>query len=342
MGMRKKTAVRLMCCVAVACVALTAAAQKPKKDEIVKPLAGPRATALEVTTLYVSASGDAGRIGKVQIGREMVIAGRSGEWLKVYANTDIEEMQDDRDAPMVGEDSTPPPISGWARAKGIVVEDTPNGDQIVMGTAANEEALASDPRGPSNSAQAARLLYRRVMEMFPKSPLAPDAAWRSADIQWQLDKADNSTLASNRERDPHLRPEMNDSELKKVIKNYPRTRWAALAAFDLIDAKLCGAWEGRTECPAKESDLYLKYVEDYPDGPRTARALYEAAYRMAVLTNMYQGDNNAGKSREAQQRASEIAGRLRTRFADSEYSWRAGSLVYKLDQGVPVYGIDLH
>ncbi len=331
-----------MCFVAVVCVALTAGAQKPKKDETVKPMAGPRATALAVTTLNVSANGDAARVGKVQIGREMVVAGRSGEWLKVYANTDIAEMQDDRDEPMVGEDSTPPPISGWVRAKGIVVEDTANGDQIVMGTAANEEALASDPRGPVNAAAAARLLYRRVMEMFPNSPLAPEAAWRSADIQWQIEKSDNATLASNRERDPSLRPEMKDSELKKVIKQYPRTRWAALAAFDLIDAKLCGQWEGRTECPAKESDVYLKYAEDYPDGPRTARALYEAAYRLAVLTNMYQGENNEGKSRDAHQRASEIAARLRTRFADSEYSWRAGSLVYKLDQGVPVYGIDLN
>ena len=125
-----------------------------------------------------------------------------------------------------------------------------------------------------------------------------------------------------------------------MIKNNPRTRWAALAAFDLIDAKLCGNWEGRAECPAKEAEIYLKYADEYPDGPRTARALYEAAYRMAVLTNMYEGENNAGKSREAHQRAGEIAGRLRSRFADSEYTWRAGSLVYKLDQGIPVYGND--
>jgi hypothetical protein len=316
------------------------AAQKPKKDQLEKPMAGPRATALEVTTIYVSASTESERVGKVQIGREMVVAGKSGDWLKVYANTDIEEMQNERDAPMVGEDSTPPPISGWARAKGIVEEDTPNGDLIVMGTAANEEALASDPRGPVNSAEAARLLYRRVIEMFPNSPLVAEAAWRSADIHWQLEKADNATLASNRERDPHLRPEMDDSDLKKVIKNNPRTRWAALAAFDLIDAKLCGQWEGRTECPVKEADVYLKYAEEYPDGPRTARALYEAIYRMAVLTNMYEGENNEGKSREAHQKASEIAGQLRARFADSEYAWRAGSLLYKLDQGIPVYGND--
>ena len=72
----------------------------------------------------------------------------------------------------------------------MVVETTPNGDQVLMGEAANEEALASDPRGPANAAQTARLLYRRVVEMFPDSPLAPEAAWRAADILWQIQKAD--------------------------------------------------------------------------------------------------------------------------------------------------------
>ena len=94
-----------------------------------------------------------------------------------------------------GDDDTPPPISGWMQAKGVVEEDTPNGDQILMGAAANEESLASDPRGPANAAQSARLLYRRVVEMFPNSPLVPEAAWRAADIQWQIQKADASTSA---------------------------------------------------------------------------------------------------------------------------------------------------
>ena len=35
-------------------------------------------------------------------------------------------------------------------------ETTPNGDQILMGAAANQEALASNPRGPANAAQSAR------------------------------------------------------------------------------------------------------------------------------------------------------------------------------------------
>ena len=85
------------------------------------------------------------------------------------------------------------------------METTPNGDQILMGAAANQESLASDPRGPVNAAQSARLLYRRLYEMFPNSPLAPEAQWRAADIKWQIEKADNSTLRSSHEKDPYMR-----------------------------------------------------------------------------------------------------------------------------------------
>jgi hypothetical protein len=309
---------------------------------LVKPMAGPRATALQITSLYVSPDTGAQRLDKVQIGRELVVAEKSGSWLRVYANTDVQEAAaNDPDAPMVGSDSLPPPDSGWVQAKGIVEETTPNGDQIIMGTAANEEALAADPRGPVNAAQAARLLYLRVQEMFPNSPLAAEAAWRSADIQWQVDKADNSTLPSARERQAYLRPQINEDALKKVMKRYPGTRWAALAAFDLIDNKLCGDWEGTAQCPEKEADIYLKYSDQFPDGPRTPRALYEAVYRLAALTNIYDAAGKHDQGEKAHRGASDVTARLRTKFPDSDYTWRAGALVYKLEEGIPVYGIDL-
>jgi len=336
--MKPRVGLVVVACAIFSLAALPLFAQK----NLEKPMAGPRATALQITSLYVSPDTGAQRLIKVQIGRELVVAEKSGPWFRVYANTDVEEeAENDPDAPMVGSDSLPPPVSGWVQAKGIVEETTPNGDQIVMGTAANEEAMASDPRGPANAAQAARLLYRRVAEMFPNSPLAPEAAWRAADIKWQLDKADNATLPSAHERQAYLRPQMNDDELKKVMKMYPRTRWAALAAFDLIDNKLCGGWQGSTQCPEKEADIYLKYADDFPDGPRTPRALYEAVYRFAALTNMYQAAGKDDRSKDAHQRANEIAGRLRSKFPDSDFTWRAGALVYKLDEGIPVYGIDL-
>jgi hypothetical protein len=311
--------------------------KKPQQQE--KPMAGPRATPLRITWLYISPDKGAQKVDRVQIGREMVMAEKSGPWMRVYANTDIVEARG-KDAPEFGSDDTPPPISGWMEAKGVVVETTPNGDQILMGAAANQEALASDPRGPANAAESARLLYRRLAEMFPNSPLVSEAAWRAADIQWQLEKADSASRPSAKEKEAYMRQQMDEDELKKVIKYYPRTRWAALAAFELIDNKLCGDWEGSTQCPEKEADLYEKYAVEYPDGPRTAEALYQAVYRDAVLADMFAASGSDKKSNEAHSHAGELLARLRAHFADSDYTWRAGALVYKLDEGVPVYGID--
>jgi len=322
----------------LACVSLLAYADK--KPELVKPMAGPRATALRATWLYISPDKGAQKVSKVQPGREMVIAEKSGPWIRVYANTDIEE-EHSSDQPIFGSNETPPPISGWMEAKGIVVENTPNGDQVLMGAAANQEAEASDPRGPANAAQTAHLLYRRLVEMFPNSPLAPEAAWRAADILWQIQKSDLASLPSSKEKDPYLREQMDDDNLKKVIKFYPHTRWADLAEYDLLDTKLCGDWQGSPKCPAKESDVYEKYADEHPDSPRAARALYEAVYRQAVLSNMLAVDGNDKKADDARNHARDLAARLKDKFPQSDFTFRAAALIYKLDQGVPVYGIDL-
>ena len=323
---------------ALACAAVSAQGQK-KQQQPVKPMAGPRATALRITWLYISPDTGAQKVDRVQIGREMVVAEKSGPWIRVYANTDIEE-EHQSDAPIFGSNETPPPISGWMQAKGVVVEDTPNGDQVLMGEAANQEALASDPRGPANAARSARLLYRRLVEMFPKSPLIAQAAWRAADILWQIQKADASTRPSAKERDAYLRDQMDEDELKKVIKYYPHTREADLAAFELIDNKLCGDWQGSPKCPEKESEYYEKYASEHPDGPRTAQALYLAVYRQAALADLDASDGNDKKKDDAHNRARDLAARLKDKFPQSDFTWRAAALVYKLDQGVPVYGID--
>ena len=321
-------------------VALAPAAHaKDKKDQLVKPMAGPRATALRVTWLYITPDTHSQKVDRVQPGRELVIAERSGPWLRVYANTDIEE-EHTSDQPIFGSEDTPPPISGWMEGRGIVVETTPNGDQVLMGAAVNQEAMAADPRGPVNAARTAHLLYRRLVEMFPNSPLAPTAAWRAADILWQIQKSDTASMPSAKERATYLREQMDEDGLKKVIKMYPHTHEADLAAFDLIDNKLCGDWQGSEKCPEKESDIYEKYAAEHPDGPRTAKALYEAAYRQAVLVDMYKADGNDRKSSNALNHTHEIAAQLKTKFSDSDYTWRAAALVYKLDEGVPVYGID--
>ena len=100
----------------------------------------------------------------------------------------------------MAEDSTPPPISGWMEARGVVIETTPNGDLVLMGEAANQESLAGKSR-------AARSTRRRApgcsiggwRRCFPNSPLAAEAAWRAADILWQIQKADASSRPSAHE-----------------------------------------------------------------------------------------------------------------------------------------------
>jgi hypothetical protein len=318
--------------------ALPLAAQK-KKDQLVKPIAGPRATALQVTWLYVSANTSAAKVDRVQPGRELVVAEKSGDWLKIFANTDIEE-EHSSDAPIFDTNDTPPPISGWVQAKGVVIESTPNGDQILMGAAADQESLANDPRGPVNAARTAHLLYRRLVEIFPNSPQAPEAAWRAADILWQIQKADASSRPSAKEREPYLREQMDEDGLKHVIRNFPHTKQADYAAYELLDNKMCGDWQGQEKCPEKEAEIYEKFAAEHPDGPRTAQALYNATFRLAVLTDMYAADSNDKKSEAAHTRARDLSGKLKDKFPQSDYTARAAMLVFKLDQGIPVYGIE--
>ena len=324
-----------------ALLGLSLAAQQPRGENIQKPLAGPRAAALRVTWLYVSPDESAQKVARVQIGREMVVSEKSGTWLRVYANTDIEEVKDQRDAPWIGSpDDTPPPISGWLQARGIVVETMPDGDRVLMGEAANQEAAASDPRGPAKAAQNARLLYRRVAEIYPNSPLAAEAAWRAADIQWQLQKADQATRPSAKEQAPYMREGIDDNEMKKILKFYPRTRQAAMAAYELLDNRLCGDWQGQEKCPIREAEMYEQYASEYPDGPRTAQALYQAVYRSAVLVDMFNTDNSGKKADAAKKQAHDLTDRLKQKFPQSDYTNRAEALVFKVDQGIPVYGID--
>jgi outer membrane protein assembly factor BamD (BamD/ComL family) len=314
-------------------------AAENKQDKTVKPIAGPRATILRETPIYVAPDTSSQKVDRIQEGRELVIAESSGPWVRVFANTDIEEVSE-KDAPVFGREAAPPPVSGWMQARGVVRDTTEGGDQVLMGEAATMEILAEDARGPRNAGQAARLLYRRLVEFYPNSPLAAEAAWRAADIRWQFEKEDASKRPSAKERDAYMREQLYEDELNKIIKNYPHTRQADLAAFEKIDNKLCGDWQGEPKCPEKESGFFEKYAEEHPDGPRTAQALYQAVYRQAVLGDMFAADNSDKKADTARNHAKELAARLKEKFPTSDYTARAAALVYKFEQGIAVYGSD--
>ena len=55
---------------------------------------------------------------------------------------------------------------------------------------------------------------------------------------------------------------------------------------------------------------------------------------------MFAANGDDKKSENAKNHAHELAASLKEHFAATDYAWRAGALVYKLDEGIPVYGID--
>lgn len=301
-----------------------------------------RATVLHDAIVYVAADADSQKISLVTPGHEVVVMERNGPWVKVFANTDVgdDANEDDRNKPEFGEDANVTPASGWIRDKGVLGPTTPNGAIVLFGSAANLEDQAAQPNAPKGAAGSAHLLYRRVYEYFPDSPYASEAAWRSADIRWQLEKRDISSLPSAKEQEAYLRPQLYEGELKRVIKMFPGTPFAALAAYDLIDNKLCGDWQGLPKCPEMETGLYQKYAQQFPESPKAAEALYNAVYRQGVVVTMYTVQEEKKRADAAVQRTQALAQDLKDHYPKSDYAARAASIAFRVSQGIAIYGTD--
>jgi len=319
--------------------AATGALGQKKMPQEQMPKNGTKATLVRRANLYVQPDESADQVAIVTPGREMVIVEHSGHWLRVFANVDAPESRK-ADEPVMEQGQEVIPISGWMLDKGIVDTNTPHGDAILFGEAISAEQAASEAHPPPGAALEARLLYRRVVEMFPQSPLTGESMWRAADIRWQLQKADAAGLPSAHEKENYLREQMDEDEMKKIEKYFPHTKWADFAAYDRIENKLCGDWQGSEKCPEKEAEMYVKYVQEHPDSPRAAEALYKAAWRMAAAGDMWTADNDAHRAQDDRAHANDIAGQLQGKYSQSEYSARAASLIYKVQQGIPIYGSD--
>jgi len=279
------------------------------------------AATIRVAPIYLSPDASSQKLVDVDRGREVIFLGTSGNWAHVEANVTEERI-----------------VTGWMENKGLIQPSTPNGDQILFGEAADSEDEASRPHGRRYAAQDAMRLYAEVAELFPKSPIAAEGMYRSADIRWQLEKADVMSLPSAHEQESYLRKGMNEDYFKKLIKKFPGTKWAYLAAFHFIDNKLCGDWQGQSKCPAKEADIYENYAKDYPQSPAVAEALYQATYRWSALIEIYKTEENLKKSDEAKSRAIATAQRVISQAPQSDWADRAQRLLYMVQQGIPTYG----
>jgi outer membrane protein assembly factor BamD (BamD/ComL family) len=287
-------------------------------------------------TIFISPDLQAAKLAKIERGREVVVLEKTPEWVHVEAIL-TEPKQQDADDP---DEERQRIVTGWIEDKGIVLQSTPDGDKILFGEAIDSEDQASQKDGRAGAAQDALHLYYGVYDLFPQSPLAGEGLFRAADVRWQLDRADVMSLPSAKEQDPNLRNHMDEDLMKQVIKKFPGTKWADMAAYRLIDNKLCGSWQGTDKCPTKESEIYEKYVADHPQSPKAAEALYDAAWRQAALIGIYQGEDNKKKSDESKDRAIDLAQKVSTQYPQSDYADRAKTLLFLVQHDVATWGSD--
>ena len=264
----------------------------------------------------------------------MVIIDTSRGWVHVEAIL----RQPSHDEGATEDEEEGKAITGWVPARAVITSTTQDGDRIIFGEAADSEDAASSRRGRRDAAQDAMQLYFRVYDLMPTSPLAAEALYRAADIRWQVERADIMTRPSARERQAYMRGQMNEEWMKLVIKKYPGTKWADLAAFRLIENKLCGEWEGLAKCPDKEADLYENYAKEHPQSPAAPEALYDAAWRRSALIEIYKTEPNQKKSAESKDRALALAQKVVSQYGQSEWALRTERLIFYIQQGIPTYG----
>jgi len=280
-----------------------------------------RGAVLQPAIIYVSPDTSSARLGELTRGREVVVLESSRDWMHVEAN--------------VTEERT---VTGWVIDHYVISANTPNGDRVLFGEAVDSEDQASQRNGRRDAAQDAMRLYAEAAELFPNSPIAGEAMYRAADIRWQIEKADVMSRPSARERDPNMRTTIDEDGMKHVMKKFPGTKWADLAAFHLIDNKVCGEWQAQSKCPAKEAEIYENYAKDHPQSPVLAEALYDAAWRWSALIELYKSEDQPKKSDAAKAKAVDLAQKIATQFPQSDWGARAQRLLFFIQRGVPTYG----
>jgi outer membrane protein assembly factor BamD (BamD/ComL family) len=299
-------------------------------------LAADRGALVRDAVIYLSPDSSSSKLGNAERGREVILLEKSRNWLHVEALLGSARTPDA--AFVEDEDIEGKTVSGWLLDAGVVWASTPNGERILFGAAVDSEEEAGRRRGRRGAAQEALRLYHRVYDIFPTAPLAGEALYRAADIKWQIEKSDVMSRPSAREKESYLREGINEESMKQVMKKFPGTKWAELAAFHLLDNKLCGDWQGSPKCPEKESEVYEKYVKEHPQSPSAPEALYNAASRQAALIEIYKTEEQPKKSEESKRRAIGLAQQLVSQYPQSDWSSRGQTLLFLLQQGVPTYG----
>jgi hypothetical protein len=279
-----------------------------------------RAVAIETSPIYLTPDATSAKVGQALPGRDVSVLGHSGHFVQVLA-----------DAPQGPPGETG--IAGWMPDHGLVPLTQPNADEIILGKAFELERRAEAYPDQRDTAKSAALLYYRVYDDFPSSPLRAEGLFRAADIKWQLDERDMPAT-----KDPSTQRFPDESMLSKVEHTFPHTVWAARAAYDRLDPRLaCGDWIEKPNCAEKAAAVYRSYVDHYPDGPRTAEAYFRLVYALGASSWLYgeQGKHpDQGKAKHYRKLALETVQEALKRFPGYDWTARAELVQFELQQGL--------
>jgi outer membrane protein assembly factor BamD (BamD/ComL family) len=296
--------------------------------------AAERGIMLREAIIYISPDTTSAKLSNIGRGREVAIMERTPGWVHVVGTVGTSFSNEPGEDEPVERN-----ITGWIMDKGVITPATPGGDKVLFGEAVDSEREASRRGGRKDAAQDAMRLYARTAEYFPTSPVAGEALYRAADIRWQIEAADEASRPSAKLRDPEMHYQIDEERMKQVMKKFPHTKWADLAAYHLIDNKLCGDWQAEAKCPEREAGIYLKYADEHPQSPKAPEALYKAAWRYSTLIVIYKTDNQQKRAEDAAARSISVAKKLMSQYPnDTDWSTRAERLVYMVEKNIPTFG----
>ncbi len=266
--------------------------------------------------IYISPDAGSTPIGQILPGDDVALMGVNGDFAHVFVH-----------------------VSGWVPNRGLLPLHTPGADRVLMGAAIHLEQEARKYAGEDQEAKNAARLFYRITDDFPTSPLVPEATFRAGRIAWQLNLNQYGTPSG--EYNYMLRGRL----LERVLHKYPKTPWAAEAAFLLLRKKLtCNNWMAKPSCIEKEGNVYRSYVEHFRSGPRTAEAMYQVAEHDSAAWWVYSRPGkkqNLGKSRSAMKKAGKWIARLQQQYPDSDWAREAVFLNYEMQNGLRPQGLGL-
>lgn len=219
-----------------------------------------------------------------------------------------------------------PAREGWLGGKGLLTASMQNAEEIAYGEAVDSEHEAEKRAGRRSAANDAARLYRWTADTFPGTPLAGEALWRAADIDWQLARA--------RGRTP-----IDESGMKEVQAKYPNSKWSDLAAYEMIENQLCTDPTAQASCAEKNAGVYEHYARQHPQAARAPEALYNSAQQTGLLADIYRVRADKERSAAAKKKALALAQEL---AGGNTVEWKARGvdLLYKLQQNIPLYGLE--